>query len=112
MKKPFTNSLTVIFAVLAVYLVAFKMLMRVGSMWIVMFDHKSPPILSGAGYGITLGGEDVAFHEPRWGRDNEMYRNTLSAFFAPLIWMERKVRGLDNWKWDRRGPRPDWVTHW
>ena len=126
MRKHFTNSLAVIFAVLGVYFVAFKVLMKVGSIRPIVFDHKPPRILSAEPSEIdgvlelkhesfvneTVRGWAEPFHEPRWGRDNEKTRNTLSAFFAPLIWMERKVRGLDNWKWDRRGPRPDWVTHW
>ena len=126
MKKHFTKSLTVIFAVLGVYFVAFKVLMKVGSIRPIVFDHKPPRIPSAEPFEIdgvwfakhealineTIRGWAVPFHEPRWGRENEITRNTMSAFFAPLIWMERKVRGLDDWNWDGRGPKPDWVTFW
>ena len=101
MKKHFTKSLTVIFAVLGVYFVAFKVLMKVeASVW----------------YDPPRGIRADAQHEPRWGSDDTRERfleaKAMRTFFAPLVWMDRKVRGRDRWHWDGQSPEPGWVEEW
>ena len=83
MRKHFTKSLTVIFAVLGVYFVAFKVLMKVE----VVRDFRN--------YRV---------HPYRQGYSREhrlrlacsrSVAEYMNISFSPLIWIERQVRGLD-----------------
>ena len=79
---------------LGVYFVAFKVLLKVKNSFFVV------------GSGIVYG---WAEHMPRWGGNFAKKSEVMNTLFAPLIWMERKVRGPDRWYWDRTMPEPDWM---
>ncbi len=94
MKKHFTMSLAVIFAVLGVYFVALKVLMKES---LSLISHASGTVNE---YSLT--------YHPRWPI---LYwaDEAMRTCFSPMIRLEREVRGEDNWKWDGSGPEPDWV---
>ena len=114
MRKHFTNSLAVIFAVLGVYFVAFKVLMKVGVKHSMVKVVKpmwrtpgEPPENDPRPHGWYETAK--ASHVPRWEFGNDFAQRSMMAFFVPLIWMEKKVRGGDHWQWDGSGQEPVWI---
>ena len=97
MKKPFTNSLAVIFAVLGVYFVAFKVLMKVG------VGVISWPAIDRTAYS--------AGYIPRWPILSGANK-AMDTCFAPLIWLEKRIRGMEDWELDGPVPEPDWVKEY
>ena len=100
MRKHFTKSLTVIFAVLGVYFVAFKVLMKVG----VVRDYRSylsHPFRQGY----------YREHRPRWACSRSV-AEYMNISFSPLIWIERQVRGLDECYSFDSVPPPDWIAEY
>ena len=101
MRKHFTKSLAVIFAVLGVYFVAFKVLMKVG------FSMSPLPPRS-----IIC----FAKHESRWGsedmRERRLETEKMRTFFAPLIWLDRKINRKDALSFQIDTPEPNWVKEW
>ena len=97
MKKHFTKSLTVIFAVLGVYFVAFKVLItvNVGMSW----KGRSRPSVF------------IADHRPRWDYPGWVWK-AMRVGFAPLISIERRFRGMEDWELDGPVPEPDWVKEY
>ena len=100
MKKHFTNGLAVIFAVVGVYFVAFKVLMKVR---VVVIKRYIDPDMHHVLW---------ARHEPRWGIYHSAQSETLQFFFAPLIWLDTDFRGGDRWYSDGKIPQPDWVKEY
>ncbi len=86
-----------IFAVLGVYFVAFKVLMTV----------KAIDYGSGAHGPRSV----ERMHMPRWMYSNKyhLFGHWMDTFFAPLIWVERQVRSPEYWTWHEGQPEPEWL---